>query len=208
MTEPTRWSGTGHRIATRKNPDGLTDPQLRWVREQLRTGLHRLSQQGPIVVLTGMALGFDMELGAAGFDLGIPFEAHIPYESQPMLWPPAAQAEWLRLRSVATREVVYGNNPGNRWTAVKLLHARNDGLLEADRLLGCWDARKRKGGTWSAIEKAQRLGLAGIHLDPATRTVRRVEPGDWFEKVGPPPTCEVSPPLLCDMPTARAGRRS
>jgi hypothetical protein len=186
MTSPQAWAGTGHRVATRKNPDGLTEPQLRWVREELRTGLHRLSRQQKIELWVGMALGFDMELGAAAFDLGIPFVAHIPYESQPMLWPPVAQAEWIRLRSVAVREVVYGDNPGDRWTAVQLLHARNDGLLEADRLLGCWDARKRKGGTFSAIEKAQRLGLAGVHLNPATRTVRRVEPGDWFEPVGPP----------------------
>ena len=178
--DATAWSGTGHRPATRMDPSGLTELQMQWAREQARHGLHRLREQGPIVIKSGMALGWDMILAAAAFDLGIPFEAHIPYVSQPMLWPPAAQAEWLRLRSVAAREVVYGENPGDRWTAVKLLHARNDGLLKADRLLALWDARKRKGGTWSAVEKAQRLGLAGVHLDPATRSVRRVGPGGWF----------------------------
>jgi hypothetical protein len=188
MTEPTRWSGTGHRIATRKNPDGLTDPQLRWVREQLRNGLHRLKQHGPIEIHSGMACGYDLCLAAVAFELQIPFVTHVPYESQAMGWPSDTVAEWLRLRSVAVHEVPYSaTNPGDRREAVRMLHARNDGLLKvADRLLACWVATKRKGGTWSAVEKAQRLGLAGVHLDPAARTVRRVEPGGWFETVGPP----------------------
>jgi hypothetical protein len=173
-------SGTGHRPATPKDPSGLTEPQLRWLREQLSEGLDRLARQGPIEVLSGMAAGFDLALAAVAFELGVPLHAHIPYLSQPMGWPPAVRAEWVRLRSVAASEVIYGPNPGSRWQAVKLLHARNDGLLKTDRLLAGWDATKRRGGTWSAIVKAQRLGLAGIHLDPVTRTVRRVEPGGWF----------------------------
>lgn len=173
-------SGTGHRPLSRTNPDGLTEPQLVWVRERCRAALPWLvAEHGVTEVWSGFAAGLDLVLAAASFNAGVPFVAHIPYLSQPIGWPREWSGEWIRLRSIATREVIYGPNPTSKWQAVQLLDKRNDGLLEADALLGCWSGR-RKGGTWNAIEKAQDLGLPGVLLDPVARTTRVVEPGAWF----------------------------
>lgn len=172
-------AGTGHRPATRKDPDGLRPDDMPWLREKARAGLEWFAERGATSVWSGLALGWDMILGAAAVDLGLDLHAHIPYESQPALWSPEPRGEWARLRAAAVREVVYGPDPQDHDQATALLKKRNLGLMRADSVFACWTGRRR-GGTWSAIVMAQRLGRLGVHLDPSTRRIRAVEPGDWF----------------------------
>lgn len=175
-------SGTGHRPFTRHNPGGLTAPQLKWARERCRAGLTWLAtEHGVTTVFTGMAHGWDMVLGACAFDIGIPFVAHIPYEAQPLGsdWSAEDRGEWLRLRSLAADEVIYGDNPGDQQAKWERMKARNAGLVQADLLFALW-CGQRRGGTWSTICMAQKLGRPGILLDPVARTTRMVQPGGWF----------------------------
>lgn len=165
-------AGTGHRPATRNNPDGLTPAQLMWVRGKCRSGLLWLREQhGTVEVASGMALGFDLELAATAVELGFPLRAVLPFESQPDRWPAAERAEWRRLVDAAWTVELVGPNPKSGREAVILLHARNDRLLQADGLFACWDATKRSGGTYSAVVKAARAGLPVVHVDLAVPRV-------------------------------------
>ncbi|GAA0719248.1 hypothetical protein GCM10010199_23700 [Dactylosporangium roseum] len=166
-------AGTGHRPATRTNPDGITPAQMPWVRAKARAGLLWLAEHHDTEeVWSGMALGWDLVLASAAVDLGIPLRAVIPFESQPEVWrDPRDVAEWRRLRAAAESEIVCGPNPTSNQHAAALLHGRNDELLRAEGLFACWDARKRSGGTHSAVKKAARLELPVVHLDPAAQVV-------------------------------------
>ncbi|GAA2623937.1 hypothetical protein GCM10010399_64090 [Dactylosporangium fulvum] len=166
-------AGTGHRPATRTNPDGITPAQMPWVRAKCRAGLLWLrDEHGTEEVWSGMALGFDLALAAAAVDLGMPLRAVIPFESQPDVWrDPRDIAEWRRLRAAAASEIVCGPNPTSKQQAVALLHGRNDELLKADGIFACWDARKRAGGTYSAVRKARDRGVPVVHIDPAAQVV-------------------------------------
>ncbi|MGI5247535.1 hypothetical protein [Dactylosporangium sp. CA-139066] len=165
-------SGTGHRPATSRDPDGLTPAQLPWVQAKARAGLEWLAaEHGTEEVWSGMALGWDLILAAAAVDLGLTLRAHVPYQSQPDRWEAEDQAEWSRLVTLAASVHLYGRNPAFKREAVALLRARNDGLLKADGLLACWNAAKRSGGTFSAVKKAARRGLPVVHLDPARQVV-------------------------------------
>lgn len=174
-------AGTGHRPATRKDPDGLRAEDMPWVREKARAGLEWFAERGVTQCWSGFALGWDLELAAAAVDLGLELHARIPYESQPALWSPHNRAEWARLRAAAAHEVTYGPDPQDHDQAAALLKKRNEGLMQGDFVFACWNGQRR-GGTWSAVAMAQRLGKPGVHLEPTTRRVRIVEPGQWSEQ--------------------------
>ncbi len=163
-------SGTGHRPATRKDPDGITPAALPWVKEKARAGLLWLQREHRTTdVHSGLALGFDTVLAQAALDVGMALHAHIPFPQHPAVWPEPDQVEWWRLVGLATTVKTYGAT-----YCVRLLHIRNDGLLDAAHdgvVFACWNAQKRTGGTASAIRKAVKRGLPILHIDPAARTV-------------------------------------
>jgi hypothetical protein len=175
----TTLAATGHRPWAPRNPGGLTDQQLIWARARCQAGLIWLREHGLTEVWSGMAMGWDLIVADVAHQVGLPFIAHIPYKSQPIGWPVHWQGEWFRLRALARDEKVYGDNPTDRETSIALLKARNEGLVQADALFACWNG-VRRGGTWSAIAMAQRLGKPGVLLDPVKRETRIVKPGEWF----------------------------
>lgn len=166
-------SGTGHRLATRTNPGGITPEQLPWVREKCRAGLLWLRDlHCTVEVWSGMALGWDLILAATAVELGFPLRAKVPYLSQSDRWPDEKdRAEWRRLVDLAVSVDMTGPNPASKREAAILLHRRNDALLKADGMFALWDAAKRTGGTFSAVKKAAKGGVVTIHLDPALRRV-------------------------------------
>lgn len=175
MTGPV-WStvcATGHR------PQHMSPGERRWVRAKLPEAVAWLrDQRGMTVGVSGMALGTDMWWAADLVDGGVNLATHIPFTQQPDVWPnPNDRAEWARLRKAAVSERVYGDLTGladhvKGWRAVKLLHARNDGMLAAsDAVVAVWNGSKTGGGTASAVRKARQRGLPIVHLDPQHRTV-------------------------------------
>jgi hypothetical protein len=154
MTGPSGW--------TRTNLDQCAV----WLREKA----------GTVTAVSGLARGFDLWWGAAAVRAGLDLWAMIPFEEQPDGWKDVDQAEWRRLRAAAARETVVGALAGaadRRRRAIDLYHARNDAMLEvADAVVTGWEPHRRSGGTHSALLKAARRGMPGIHLDPARPGVR------------------------------------
>jgi hypothetical protein len=157
---------TGHRAYP---PDVVP-----WVRAKLRDAAVWLrDQRGCRTAVCGMAVGGDLWWAQAALDAGLALHAHVPFPQQPDRWPPAWQAVWRDVRARAAREVVYGDRYD-----VRLLYARNDGMLaSADAVLAVWDPSRPRGGTWSAVRRAARLGLPVVHVDPGARRVAVLDPG-------------------------------
>lgn len=167
----TAWAtigGTGHR------PQHLNPAGRHWAQhESARIAVKLRDHHGCTTAISGLALGWDMWWAHAALDAGLVLWAHIPYLSQPDRWNPAEHKMWGELRRQAGKETVYGPNPRSRGEAVRLLHARNGGMISASDAMAClWDRTKRSGGTWNAIQKIYAAGLPAIHLDPGRRTVR------------------------------------
>lgn len=130
-------------------------------------------EYGCLTVVSGLALGWDTWLAVAARHAGLDLWVHIPFESQPSRWPADDKKVWQRLRDAATKETVYGPNPTSKREAVRLLHARNNGMIAASDAMTClWLPSKRSGGTWSAVRKIYAVDMPAIHLDPDRRTVR------------------------------------
>lgn len=168
---------TGHR--------SLPSPAAKWVRHELiRTAQKLRADHGTETAVTGMALGADTQWGYAGNGVDMKVWAHTPFLQQAQQWTSRQRDEWGYLRRLATQETVYGDlgdteGDERKWLATRLLHARNDGMIEVTRaasgvVLAVWDGRQ-VGETWSVIEKLHPRGKAPllpvIWLNPTARTV-------------------------------------
>jgi hypothetical protein len=172
-----RWPvvmATGHR------PQHLSPTQRAWCRDKLRKAAVWLRDEcGTTVGISGMALGVDMWFARAVLEAGLDLWAYVPFPEQPEVWPSVGdRREWAGLVARAVR-VEYAGELGalggdvRRRAAVRLLHRRNDMMLaDAAAVVAVLDVAKRGGGTRSAVVKALRAGMPGVHLDPCAATVR------------------------------------
>lgn len=166
MGGPQTWATvavTGHRPQHLLGV-GETD----WVRAELARVVAKLrDEHGMTCGISGMAIGTDLWWAAAVVEAGLKLSAHIPFPQQPDRWRQADREEWARLRYAADQHTLYGTAYN-----VRLLHARNNGMLAAaDAVVAAWKPSKTSGGTAGAVRKAQAMGLPIVHLNPERRTV-------------------------------------
>lgn len=121
-----------------------------------------IRKHSPTRIISGFAWGWDLACAKAGFTLGIPVTAAVPYDGFHLDWEPEDQAQWLTLLIRAT--VVYVSEPGYQ---VYKLHKRNEWVVDqSERLLGFWDG-KETGGTYSTIQYALKKGKKVVNLYPS-----------------------------------------
>jgi hypothetical protein len=167
MTWPTVMV-TGHR------PQHLHPNVRSWIRAELdRLAVKLRIEHGMTTGVSGMALGADLWWADAVVRAGLQLHAHVPFPQQPDPWRPEDRAEWSRLIGLASHTETYGAD-----FDVRLLHARNDGMIRASAAaIAVFDPRKTDGGTASAVRRLTAVGLPVIHVNPVTRatTLRRAE---------------------------------
>lgn len=159
---------TGHR------PQHLTPAEAAWSQVALtRTAWRLRSVYGMRHGISGFALGADTWWALAVLGCGAKLHAYIPFEEQDKTWPEADRELWAELRRRAHHEVVVGG----RAYDVKMLHARNDAMLKATKagsgVVVALYKPGTPGGTKSAVEKAEKMGLPRLLLDPTARKITR-----------------------------------
>jgi hypothetical protein len=182
MTDPIAGLGQipgGVACATGHRPQHLPPGSTNWI----RTAMLRLTRElrehhGVTTARTGMALGADMMWAWAAHITGLTIHADIPFVQQPDVWPRRHDREyWTKTRARASSETIYGDLAGlegddRKRLAIRLLHARNDGMLAGSNIVvALWDPDVVTGGTASAVRKARQLGLPIVHVNPAAMTV-------------------------------------
>lgn len=171
-------AGTGHR--------DLPDGSIRWLHDQAATVLADLvAYHGVTGAATGLARGWDLLWGEEILARpGLPLHAYWPHQQQAALWCAADRRRWTHLAARAARIVEVWKLPGNedrpgeavQHRRVRLLHARNEAMLDtAGLVVACWDGRKN-GGTWRTVRSARRRRLPIVQIDPARRTVTTLLP--------------------------------
>lgn len=156
---------TGHR------PQSLSPAEVAWSQVTLHRVAARLrNQYGAETGISGMALGADTWWALAVLAAGMDLHAYLPFAEQPKKWPEHDRALWGELRGRAAHEVLVG---GEHYD-VRMLHARNDAMLEACDLVVALYKPGNRGGTASAVTKARQRGLPLLMLDPTRRHIERV----------------------------------
>jgi uncharacterized phage-like protein YoqJ len=140
-------AGTGHR------PDKLGGYFDHIHIRLLALARAELTRLRPSLVISGMALGWDQALAQAAVDLGIPFDAYLPFIDQDLTWPLAARARYWDLLKRAHDGIYCSPGLYAPWKMQK----RNERMVDAsDLLLALWDGTPS--GTANCVRYAKRVG--------------------------------------------------
>lgn len=142
-------AGTGHRPT--KLALGKTDPYSPVLREQLTDlAIWYLEKKLPDKVIVGMALGWDIALGIAAIQLGIPLIAAIPFKGQERLWNSEDKYLYYIVLEQSSESVIICDGG---YEARKLM-LRNKWMVDnCTRLVALYDG-SQAGGTANCIKYA------------------------------------------------------
>lgn len=163
--------GTGHR------PPGLNwDPDPKtwlWAVDYLEQRLlEALEAHGPLVVVTGMAEGFDLVLGAAGDRLarkGLPVRVvcAIPFAGDTAYFKHPTAVKWhTRIRSEAAKVWVGANTRHTYAVRNQWLIDRFKAWNAPGEVWCAWNGKfgKPGGGTGQTVRFARQAGLEPVNL--------------------------------------------
>ena len=104
-----------------------------------------------LIVLVGMAIGFDMAIAEACKDLGIPYIAYIPFRGQERLWPVHTQTKYQDLLNHAQEIKLVTDTTKYQYF---LMHRRNHRMvMDSNQLLALWNGSPT-GGTHECYDFA------------------------------------------------------
>lgn len=133
-------AATGHRLHLLPGYRG--DGSSQRIRALLlEIAMQALTEWRPDEVITGMATGWDMAVGAAAMMMNVPYRAYIPFVGQDRLWGKADRAMYLSLLEEAV-EVVTISPVGTPAAYVERDHAMVD---KADRMIALYLGDPRTG---------------------------------------------------------------
>jgi uncharacterized phage-like protein YoqJ len=146
-------AGTGHR------PDKLGGYSKEVFQDLRATARARLSASQPKLVISGMALGWDMAIAAAAYDLKIPFAAYIPFVGQQSRWPDLSQRQWQWLMDRAALHEVCSEGGYAAW---KMQHRNKRMVDDCNVLLALWDGSE--GGTGNCVAYATKIEKPTVNV--------------------------------------------
>lgn len=125
-----------------------------------RLATDHLIETRPDCVISGMALGWDIEWAVAAIALGIPVLAALPFIGQADAWPKESQARHRGVLAKCAHVTIVcdgGYSPHK-------MQRRNEWMVDhATELVALWDGSS--GGTWNCIKYAKKK-LPIINLWP------------------------------------------
>lgn len=144
---------TGHRPPKLGGYGERTDEQL------IALAHFILRETKPAKVISGMALGWDMNVAFAAIRLHIPVVAAVPFKGQDSVWPDHSKQRYTALLNRCAG--VHIVSPGS-YASVKM-QIRNEWMVDrADYLIALWDGSP--GGTGNCVEYATKRGTPILHL--------------------------------------------
>lgn len=142
-------AGTGHR--PKFCPCKYKDPHP-WL-DQLRLDLSSaLKQAKPDIVISGVALGWDMWLAQEAIKLGIAVHAYIPFKGQGENWPSASKAIYQKVID-ACEEVKYCSEDYYKDCFLK---RDRDMVYACTHVWSLLNPEARAGGTFYTVAFAKR----------------------------------------------------
>lgn len=137
-------AGTGHR------PNDLPckySDQHPWKKAVTNNLYAYLLDLFPNFIISGMALGWDMWLAEAAYDMKIPLLAYIPFRGQELRWSRGSQLLYQKLLRYSDKIKFAANH-----FSIKAYQERNELMVnDCDTLLALHSG-KEHGGTWNCLE--------------------------------------------------------
>lgn len=140
---------TGHRPDKLGGYDNVTWARICWL------AIKTMKMYDPSLVITGMALGWDMAVASACVTLQIPFVAAVPFAGQERKWPHETQRLYRLLCTQAAEfRVLYGGGY-DPWK----MQRRNEWMVDrCEEVIALWNG-VNEGGTFRCVDYAERKGV-------------------------------------------------
>lgn len=113
----------------------------------------------PKKIITGMAIGWDMAIAVAAYELKIPYISAIPFEGQHEKWGQESQFKYNTLL-----ESAHGHYIASQNRSTSSYFIRNNWIVEnSDLILAFWDGNPT-GGTYHCVESANRKQVPVLNV--------------------------------------------
>lgn len=120
-----------------------------------------ISFEQPSLVITGGALGVDMDAAHASIKLGVPFDIYLPHVGHGSHWPQSSQDELTYLMEKAHEVILVSD----KLYSPHLMQVRNEAMVDAcDLLVAVWD--RSPGGTANCVAYADKVHKPIKYLSP------------------------------------------
>lgn len=150
--------GTGHRP---KDFPCKYDNNHPWAKSKLKLIQKTLRELKPKVVISGMALGYDLWLARVAQLNDIPVHAYIPCKNQCRTWPKESQDKYYEILSACEKEVYCDEGEYAAW---KMQKRNVDMLNNSDYVLSLWNPDRKVGGTFNCVSSAHSMGKTVLNL--------------------------------------------
>lgn len=179
---PKVWALTGHRpygLWPSNSGNCYTSARYNHLREFAKSIIETINQSIEEIRI-GMAIGWDQAVAHACKDLGVTYDAYVPFEGQHTKWPTSTWDEYFELLNAARKVVVC--SPGNyaAWKMAERNLRMLDGPLEnpkpAARVLALWNGESRsirKSGTSHTVAHASMRGYTVVNCWSMWEVVRK-----------------------------------
>jgi len=146
-------AGTGHR------PDKLGGYTQEVSQKLYQTAFDWLSKNKPKLVISGMALGWDIELATAALDLRLPVLAAVPFIGQESKWPLQSQKNYKAILKLCKVQIVSEGS-----YAPYKMQIRNEFMVNKCNLLLALYNGDKSGGTYNCINYAEKRNIKIVNL--------------------------------------------
>jgi uncharacterized phage-like protein YoqJ len=144
---------TGHRPPKLGGYSEKVDEQL------IALATFAMLKTKPAKVISGMALGWDMNVAFAAIRLKIPVVAAVPFKGQERMWPDQSRGRYNAILKACSEVVIV--SPGD-YASVKM-QKRNEWMVNnCDHLIALWDGSM--GGTYNCVAYAQGIKRPLLNL--------------------------------------------
>lgn len=126
----------------------------------------KLFQYEADVVITGMALGFDMLVAEVCVEENIPFIAAIPCKGQTKAWTAEQRNQYVGLMEKCWKHKIVTPGPYQVWK----LFERNRWIVNRSSIILSYWNGEDKGGTVATINEAKKVGRPHENLFPLCET--------------------------------------
>ena len=145
------YAATGHRPQFLPCKFNESDPWLIDLKTRL---LDWMQFNNPDKVISGMALGWDMWVADAALQLGIPFDAYVPFPGQPTRWADSSIKHYNYLLSKAAKVKTISKYYSNRAFTLRDEAMVND----ATGVVALLSPKMKSGGTFYTVNYAKKNG--------------------------------------------------
>ena len=139
-------AATGHRPNKLGGYDAETEKKL------IDFAVSTLREHQPSMVISGMAIGWDMAIAIAAIRLEIPFWAYLPFIGQELRWPSTTRLLYHAVLRKAQRTIVCDEGGFTK----QAMQIRNMRMVDdCEHIVALWNGSS--GGTANCIHYAQRV---------------------------------------------------